>query len=40
MQVRSVELKNYRNYGSLQLDLSPGTNLFFGDNAQGKNNLL
>ncbi len=40
MQVRSVELKNYRNYGSLQLDLSPGTNLFFGDNAQGKTNLL
>ena len=40
MQVRSVELKNYRNYGSLQLDLSPGTNLFYGDNAQGKTNLL
>ena len=40
MQVRSVELKNYRNYASLQLDLSPKINLFFGDNAQGKTNLL
>ncbi len=40
MFVRSVELNNYRNYGSLALDLSPGINLFYGDNAQGKTNLL
>lgn len=38
--VKSVSLKNFRNYESLSLDLSPGTNLFYGMNAQGKTNLL
>ena len=40
MIIESIELKNYRNYENLQLELSPGTNIFYGDNAQGKTNLL
>jgi len=40
MIVKSVELKNFRNYEKLSLDLTPGTNIFFGDNAQGKTNIL
>lgn len=40
MIIKSVELKNYRNYQELKLDLSPGTNIFYGDNAQGKTNIL
>lgn len=40
MLVKSLEITNFRNYKSLKLDLVPGTNLFYGDNAQGKTNLL
>lgn len=40
MYIRSLELKNYRNYEELALSFSPGINLFHGDNAQGKTNIL
>ena len=40
MIIESLELKNYRNYGELSLSFDPGTNLLYGDNAQGKTNIL
>ena len=40
MYIESIELKNYRNYESLSLELDKGTNIFYGDNAQGKTNIL
>lgn len=40
MYVESIELYQYRNYDSLKLEFSPGVNIFYGDNAQGKTNLL
>lgn len=40
MIVESIELKNYRNYEELHMDFSPGTNILYGDNAQGKTNVL
>ena len=40
MIIDSLELKNFRNYESLKVSLSPGTNIFYGDNAQGKTNVL
>lgn len=40
MYIESVQLKNYRNYQSLELSLDQGTNIFYGDNAQGKTNIL
>jgi DNA replication and repair protein RecF len=40
MIVESLELKNFRNYEELHIELSPGTNIFYGDNAQGKTNVL
>ena len=40
MYIKSLELKNYRNYESLCINISPGTNILYGDNAQGKTNLL
>ena len=40
MIIDSLELKNFRNYESLKVNLSPGTNIFYGDNAQGKTNVL
>ena len=40
MIIESLRLDNFRNYERLDLELSPGTNLFYGDNAQGKTNIL
>lgn len=40
MIIESVELLNYRNYGQLHMDFDPGTNVLYGDNAQGKTNIL
>lgn len=40
MIVRSLELSDYRNYESVKVLFDPGTNVIFGDNAQGKTNLL
>lgn len=40
MYIESIELKNYRNYETLSLTFDRGTNIFYGDNAQGKTNIL
>ncbi|WP_425449242.1 DNA replication/repair protein RecF [Dethiothermospora halolimnae] len=40
MYVDSIKLINYRNYKGLKVKLNPNLNLFLGDNAQGKTNLL
>ena len=40
MIIESLELKDYRNYESLNIKLSSGVNIFYGDNAQGKTNIL
>ena len=40
MIIKSLDLLNFRNYESLHLELSEGTNIFYGDNAQGKTNIL
>ena len=40
MQLNKIELRDFRNYESLDLEFAPGVNLIVGDNAQGKTNLL
>lgn len=40
MIIRSLELKDYRNYETLNIALDDGINIFYGDNAQGKTNIL
>lgn len=40
MIVKSIELKNFRNYENLSLSFDEGTNILFGNNAQGKTNIL
>lgn len=40
MIVKSVEFSNFRNYDHLQLHFDEGTNILYGDNAQGKTNIL
>ena len=40
MIIKSLELSNFRNYGFLNLEFDKGTNILYGDNAQGKTNIL
>lgn len=40
MIIESIELKNYRNYRELHMEFDPGTNILYGNNAQGKTNIL
>lgn len=40
MKIKSLKLKNYRNYDLLDLEFDRHINLFYGDNAQGKTNIL
>ena len=40
MVIESIKLENFRNYETLELTLDPGTNIFYGENAQGKTNIL
>ena len=40
MYIKSLVVENFRNYKKQELKLSPGTNVFFGNNAQGKTNIL
>ena len=40
MIIKTLELTDYRNYESLKIDFGPGVNILYGDNAQGKTNIL
>ena len=40
MIIKSIELADYRNYDTLTMEFDKGTNILYGDNAQGKTNIL
>lgn len=40
MIIKSLELDHFRNYDSLSMTFDSGTNILYGDNAQGKTNIL
>ena len=40
MYIKNMVLINYRNYEKLKIDLGKNVNVFIGDNAQGKTNIL
>ncbi len=40
MIIKSIELSNFRNYDFLSMSFHPETNILYGDNAQGKTNIL
>ena len=40
MLITNIELQNFRNYKNLNLKLNNGINIFYGDNAQGKTNII
>lgn len=40
MKLTKINLVNFRNYGKLSISLNKCMNIFIGDNAQGKTNIL
>ena len=40
MYFKEIDLTNFRNYENLEISFDEGTNILFGDNAQGKTNIL
>lgn len=40
MFLRQLNISNFRNYDNISINLSPNVNIFCGNNAQGKTNLL
>ena len=40
MKINSVKLNNFRNISSMELHATDGVNVIYGENAQGKTNIL
>ena len=40
MFIKEIYLKNFRNYDEQKISLNENVNVFYGNNAQGKTNLL
>ena len=40
MWINKIKIKNFRNYNNLEINLSKTINIFYGDNAQGKTNII
>lgn len=40
MIIKSIDLQNFRNYETEKIEFDENTNILYGDNAQGKTNIL
>lgn len=40
MIIKSIELHDFRNYENMKIEFQQGINILYGDNAQGKTNIL
>ena len=40
MKLTNLQLQNFRNYESVQLEFTDGVHVFIGENAPGKTNLM
>ena len=40
MYIKNIKLSNFRNYEEQEINLKNGINVFYGDNAQGKTNII
>ena len=40
MYIEEIKLNNFRNYEKQEIKLKNGINLFYGNNAQGKTNII
>ena len=40
MWIKKIKIKNFRNYESEEINLDKNINIFYGQNAQGKTNII
>ena len=40
MLIKRISLKNYRNYSEADVEFNENSNVLYGENAQGKTNIL
>ena len=40
MWIKEFEIKNFRNYKFEKIELNKNINIFYGENAQGKTNII
>lgn len=40
MKILQLKIKHFRNIDFLDLNLNPGINIFYGNNGQGKTNIV
>ena len=40
MNIQKINLNHFRNYNEQEIILNKGINVFYGDNAQGKTNII
>ena len=40
MWIKNIKIKNFRNYKKEEINLEKNINIFYGENAQGKTNII
>ena len=40
MYIKNIKLENFRNYEKQEIEFDKNINIIYGDNAQGKTNIL
>ena len=40
MWIKKIKINNFRNYKNIEINLNKNINIFYGDNAQGKTNIM
>ena len=40
MWIKKLKINNFRNYNNEEINLKKGINIFYGENAQGKTNII
>ena len=40
MWISKIKIKNFRNYEEQEINLEKNVNVFYGENAQGKTNII
>mgnify|MGYP002520392984 CR=1 FL=1 len=40
MWIKKIKINNFRNYNNQEINLEKNINVFFGENAQGKTNII